>query len=92
MQVDGGLLSEEERLQMFEMVRVNPDGSMTKVEPGKGLPPPWMPNQQQQQQSHQQQQQIEEQHLQHQQQSQQQGRNSSSAGGWPKRAGAPFFM
>jgi len=39
-------LTPEEVLSMLEVVRVNPDGSFTKVEQGAGLPPPWVPSNQ----------------------------------------------
>ena len=37
-------LTRDEALSMLEVVRVNPDGSFTKVERGAGLPPPWVPS------------------------------------------------
>ena len=36
-------LTMQEVLEKLEVMRVNPDGSFTKVERGQGLPPPWVP-------------------------------------------------
>lgn len=38
-------LTAEEVLGKLEVMRVNPDGSFTRVEPGKGLPAPWQAGQ-----------------------------------------------
>jgi hypothetical protein len=37
-------MTDEEVLASMELLRVNPDGTLTRVMPGQGMPPPWKPN------------------------------------------------
>lgn len=36
-------MTDEEVLASMELLRINPDGTLTRVLPGQGMPPPWTP-------------------------------------------------